>query len=700
MPLIMAFVLGFTCFIVQLVLLRELLNIFLGNELIIGIVLALWMLITAAGALAGRLIGKNFREKPTFFILLLLTGSMPVAGAFLSIWLRTMFFAPGAMASLQGVVLISLAGIAAFCISSGMMFTLLAAAVSNTGDRGGISRIYAIEALGSLVGGIIFNFLLVYLMNSLRILSLILLVNILLATWYAFAHRRTALAGFGLLAAVMFTILSLALNPDDLAARLLYPGQDILQNTDTPFGKLVVTERGAQVQFYQSGQAVAVSDNVQEKEEKIHYAMSLHHDPKAVLMLAGGLDGAVPEIVKYGVHRIDYVDPDPWLVAAASKHAGLEWPDEVNVYYCDPGRFLDTVRNSYDVIILNAPPPLTVGNNRFYTEGFFERVKRGLKQGGIFSTGLPASGNYLDEGTRMLYSTVWNTMKRHFTQMRLVAGNRSYFIASDSTVDGKITEMIASGEINTVYVNRWYLDDRLMDDRARQIMQAMDDGAQINTDFHPLASHLSILRWLEMFHVPAWLLAMIPVLLMIVVLIRLSPLDTGLFAGGFTAASAEFLLMIAFQFMYGFIYQVAGIIIMAFMAGLASGSGYLYRFVPESKRSFIMLQLLIGAFIGLMPLMLMWLDGMVHAWLPALIICLLTFVAAAITGVQYRIATKLHHGAAKMVASSTYGADLAGSAFGAFLVAVFVFPMAGMIITGLMLAGINFITAAYMQLRI
>src|SRR4030043_1511162 len=52
--LIPAFSLGFTALITQIILLREFLTVFYGNELVIGIVLSNWMILTALGAGLGR----------------------------------------------------------------------------------------------------------------------------------------------------------------------------------------------------------------------------------------------------------------------------------------------------------------------------------------------------------------------------------------------------------------------------------------------------------------------------------------------------------------------------------------------------------------------------------------------------------------------------------------------------------------------
>ena len=46
--------LGLTSLVTQVILLREFLSIFFGNELVIGILLANWMLLTAIGSFAGK----------------------------------------------------------------------------------------------------------------------------------------------------------------------------------------------------------------------------------------------------------------------------------------------------------------------------------------------------------------------------------------------------------------------------------------------------------------------------------------------------------------------------------------------------------------------------------------------------------------------------------------------------------------------
>ena len=48
------FSVGFSCVLTQLALMREMLGVFAGNELILGVALGNWLLLMGLGAAAGR----------------------------------------------------------------------------------------------------------------------------------------------------------------------------------------------------------------------------------------------------------------------------------------------------------------------------------------------------------------------------------------------------------------------------------------------------------------------------------------------------------------------------------------------------------------------------------------------------------------------------------------------------------------------
>lgn len=691
---IIAFVLGMSCFIVQFVLIREFLNIFTGNELVIGIMLSLWMLTTALGAWLGRFFRGRRAAGRTIFTLILLTGIFPLAGDFLAVWLKSTLFAPGVMLSLPASMLISLAGLGSFCLASGMLFTMLAGHFPGKEGKRYIAPIYATEALGSLAGGILFYTLLIRIADPMEVLAWVMIANLIMAAVFALLHVSHASGIITAMGAIVLGISAIWCEPGEYLLKSVHPGEDIIHYSNNPHGRLVITKQGEQFNAYQGGSLLFNTGDPVSREEKVHYAMALHPRPEKVLMVDGGLDGSFREALKYGFPEMEftYRCTEPWARAAASKFTGLHWPYGVDIY--TPRINRDYLASSgYDVILQNHPPPTTMGAGVFYSVKYFKSSRHSLNEGGILSIRLPGAGNYLDQESRMMFSSVYQSLQNTFKYVRIIPGEHIFYLASDHPLEGNITELIEEKGIPTEYVNAYYVSDRLMDLRAGQFMDELDPDAPKNEAFRPIAAYLSLVHWLGMFNTRPWMVAGSALLFMLLVMLRLKALNFGLFCAGFSSAAAEFLLIIAFQVVYGTIYYSAGILIMVYMAGLFLGSGVLAKFLKASRKKFLFLQIALGGGMLLIPLGLAIAESWLFIWIWPLMLLI-----AVLSGMLYSIATQLQKLSIKNIASGTYSADLAGSAFGAFLVAVFLLPLAGMTITILLLALFNMIAAGRLRM--
>jgi spermidine synthase len=413
-------------------------------------------------------------------------------------------------------------------------------------------------------------------------------------------------------------------------------------------------------------------------------------------MISGGLDGSPMEICKYQPSALDYIEQDTWNIEFADSLKISEWPEGINIFNTDPKIFFKGSKGKYDLILFNGPFPNTIGSNRFYTRDFFHTVKMHLNPGGIFSTSLPEAGNYLSNEMKLLFSSIYNTLRTEFEFIRIVPGNKTYFLASDALLTGNICRRISDKGIFTEYINQYYLNDKSITDREQLIKEQLDEKVTINTSARPIAAHLSIIGWLGLQQIPMIPLILLPLILMGFIILRLSNYNIGLFTTGLTASSAEFLLLIAFQSVYGFIYQMAGLIIMIFMAGLFAGAGFIFRIFKTRRQSFIIVQVLMGLLCLVIPVLVEYSGS---GWAPGILIGLLTFILAMFTGIQYQLASHLRQGNIEKVASSTYGADLTGSAFGIFFMGVFVFPLLGIISTVTILFSANILIAFVLYLK-
>ena len=292
-------------------------------------------------------------------------------------------------------------------------------------------------------------------------------------------------------------------------------------------------------------------------------------------------------------------------------------------------------------------------------------------------------------------------MNEVFPHVDIIPGERIFFLASEEPINFQITKRIAEKGIENEYVNQYYIDDQLLQARRNTIMQTLDPTTGLNLDFAPRAYLKQIAYWLSYFDFNYWFIWLPLFILIPILIVRWNPIQTGMFTCGFSASAIEILLLIAFQIVYGYVYQVTGIIIMLFMAGLAAGPFIQKRILPEATLGQLTaVQVLIGIFAMILPFLFLLFrildpeSGLIH-----ILFFLLTLLISILTGIFFSLATALQKGTVIQVSSGLYGSDLIGSALGALLVAALLFPLLGLIKVALLIGILNFIAALFIWLR-
>ncbi len=223
----------------------------------------------------------------------------------------------------------------------------------------------------------------------------------------------------------------------------------------------------------------------------------------------------------------------------------------------------------------------------------------------------------------------------------------------------------------------------------------------MNTDFAPVCYYQQLAYWLSYFGFSAGSLIFLALVVLMLAFWKSSAVGAGIFASGFAASALEMILLIAFQTLYGSLYQMTGIVIAAFMAGLALGPWAVQRILPRPGiGNFIGLQLGVAAACILLPLVLFWLRGADLA--PAaihLVFTALAFIIAALIGMEFAVASGVRGGSVASVAAELYGLDLAGSAMGALIVTVYAIPSLGLTNVSLLVGLVSGVGAGICFLR-
>ena len=145
----------------QIILMRDLMVSFLGNELVLGIILANWLILEAAGSfLIGRIIGaRGSGFRPFVLTQLLFSLALPPAIYISRVFKTVVFQAPGEAIGFASILTVSFLILLPVATPHGALFTfgskLYSSRVRRAGASGAssIGWVYVLETIGSILGG-------------------------------------------------------------------------------------------------------------------------------------------------------------------------------------------------------------------------------------------------------------------------------------------------------------------------------------------------------------------------------------------------------------------------------------------------------------------------------------------------------------------------------------------------------------------
>ena len=699
------FCLGVSALVTQVLVLREFLNLFAGNELVLGLILGNWLLLTGLGALIGRW-GRHLQNPRAWLILLQgLLGLLPVALIVLIRLSKTIFLA-GVAPGLGAVFCVSLVLLLPYCLLAGFALVLCARLLGD--GSAAIGRAYVLDTLGGIVGGLLFSLLLVFLATPVQTAILLLILNWTAALLLAWNGQRRRLAGIGCGALATILCGLQLVDLEEATTRVLFPDMELIRQESTPYGHLALVRRGEQLTAYGSGQPLGSTDDRLAAEEMVHFALCQRPAPKRVLLLGGGLRGAVGEVGKYLLERIDYVELDPALIELAQQSGALGEEPRLHPIAADARRFLRSARERYDAVIVGLPPPSTAQLNRFYTAEFFAEVRRAMRPGGVFGIGIGAAENYASGRVRLLSSSVYRSLASAFPHVLAVPGAQLQLIASDRPLSIDIADLLLLRGVETRYVNVDYLEARLAPDRLEAAHALVSGRAPLNRDFAPVAYYAHLRHWLDQFGGGL----LLPSLLLLALGMVLTMLGNGVprkevaaavGASGFVGMGLEVVLLLAFQICFGHVYGYLSLVITAFMGGSALGAWWTHRQTGNSRPLLLRLDGLLGLLaFGLVPL-LVGARGMEAAWLPTwsapLFFALLNGTVGLLVGAQLPVAARLLFCGVEETTGRLFAFDLLGACAGALAIATFCIPLLGVETTCYLLGGVKLLTAGWLWHR-
>jgi len=743
------FILGFTSLVAQLAIIREAIISFYGNELFVGLVLGFWLIWASIGSIS---LAKVFNRLNPLRILIGCHFLIPFIFFGEIILLRLARIAlgnPGQTPDLILSVGYLLVATAPLCLFLGLQFSMAARALvasdnqelnifykffkwlkkkflfsKETATAQLISRGYFYETIGLAVGGLLFSFVLIYL-PFICLFILLLIVNFFTLLFLVRTKvTRLALASLLVLIIVIRLIPGVVSQVDQTTDSWRYPNQELLAVKNSKFGNIAITKTGEQYNFYASGLFIGSTEESFFNEEIIHLPLLYHLQPKKVLLIGGGFNGAINEILEYPVEQVYYLELDPQLISSVEPYLPLDLlvsqkDHRLEVIFDDALPFLRETDQSFDVIIINLPNPSTVLLNRFYTIEFFAAAKQKLDQDGLLALYLTSLTNYSSPGLEDLTASVYQSLKRNYSSVVVLPEDNMLYIATDEEINygpWPLQERFNQYNLENKLVTKDYIYYRLTNDQVSQTLTNFKDNqtASPNTIRRPVGYWHQNLFWLSSYHpkltnflsftteitLPRIIIASLILFFVIFysldVLIKKKEriLATLTIIPEFSLLAVEIVFIFLFQIIYGYLYHRLSLIITMILLGIAIGTWLASYVIAQGKVKYAyLLRLYFVISLYFVALALIIVYGPEALEIPVFFYWLV-FAAGFLVGLEFPWANKFYLQLKLKPDKKTntiYSADLFGSALGAILTSIFLLPILGFTRTLVVLALLNFL---------
>jgi spermidine synthase len=694
--------LGVSSIMAQLTVMRELLGTFSGNELVVGVVLANWLLLTGVGSALGK-ISQRFRRPLAWLVgLQVFVALMPLAHIVLIRGLRNVVFIRGEAIGFAAIVSSTFLLLLPYCLAAGFVLTFAATLLELDDTRRAPGRIYVLDTLGDIVGGCLFAFVLVYVLTTFTSLYVPCALNLGCATAVALAARRRWVVAVPLVAAAAVLVPGVLTRPDLATTRWLHQGEQVVERRESRYGAVVLTRVADQLQFYENGALLFYTNNEVANERAVHFAMAQHPAPRRVLLVSGGVAGTTCEVLKYpSVERVDYVELDPLVIRLGREYTTNLDDARVRAIATDGRLYLRSTSETYDVIILDLPTPDTAQINRFFTREFFATVKPRLTPGGVACVPMKGAENYVGGVLAKLNASLYATLRESFAAVVIVPGETHLFLASDGplTLDaGEIAARLDARGVENRYINKYFLPDLLNPERVETTRRTIEEAAQsapVNRDFAPVCYLYAIRHWLVEHQVHLGVFGVLAAIALAVYLARLKPVPLAIFTTGFAAAGLEVVVIIAFQVLYGYAYRQIGVIVTMFMIGAALGAALMNaRKEAASGRTLVGLVLGVVAFSCALPLFFMLARRLGASALCAQVgFPIIMIMLGGLVGAEFPVASRLWFRGVAQTTAALYNSDLIGACVGAAVVGAVLLPMLGLMTVCVLVGGVNLVSA-------
>ena len=521
------FIGGVVTAVLQTVIVREVLAVMSGNELVIGLILALWLAATALGSMCGKRFPVRTRNAVIFGMLLSFVFGLTGIRAVRLLFRTGTALSPPVLFPL----LLLCEGPGAFL--GGYLFGWLSIKSS---DR----PIYRWEQIGTLLGMLLLSGMVAFGVPNWVVAALSLGMLIVLLP-----HPALRVAALIPCVGLLFT--------DALAINWKYP-LPVERVVYTPEAEVATAMVDDEKIVFVNGELYRVDFSVPQVEQAVHVPVGMVGGAKSVLLINSA--GHYAEAEKYPSLTVSCIRTDHLIADSVCPYGSLE----------------SLHGNRYDIIILGCGIPDNGASSRYFTRSFFKDVHAVLSDSGVFSFTLPFNTDFVDPKEEQLRSILYNTLGSVFRHVTIFPGEGFTFVASDGQHSFSDTCTVSTDYYATMILPS-VTDERMVFVNRPPTVTAMHTAAR------PRLLMVALDRYLSMF--PRSYTVVTAVLLLFIVLfvsaVRVSNEAVSVGTTGMSVGIFSMALLLLFQSHYGTVYTKVSLLLLSLASGFAAGS-FIRRF--------------------------------------------------------------------------------------------------------------------------
>jgi spermidine synthase len=666
---------------------------------------------------------------------------------------------PGEMLGPLHLVFISLGGTCLPAAAAGALFTAGLQLYGAVRDQrpGAAGQAYSLDAIGHLAGGTLLGWAAVIVLNVFGVAFAAALALAACAAWADCVYRPRR--SFARWVPLLLASALLGASPwlQRTTGALRWQGRELVDQVSSLYGHIAVARQGDEgVVFFENGTPTGLSPALPRVQELVQFAMLQHPRPQRVLLIGGGATGGLQEVLKHNPRSVEYAELDPALLRFAEKWVMREDREalldlRVERLAVDGRRLVKQaahgLRERYDVILLLVPDPSTAQLNRYYTVEWYKEARAALNPGGVLAWEMSSSRHYFRPSLGMLNRSILRACAVAFPRKALMTGDDTLAIAAGDERSALTDDARAlQRRMNQRHIRapqfRAVMRDRLDGYNKRYLLAELAKApeAPANADLAPVGYFFDQAVWIGLYYpdLEAWYLALNRLrpghlaragVVLLAVLLAMGAFPRGrraypwlaVLATGAAGMALEVCLLFAFQSIFGYVYHQVGIIIGAFMVGLAGGAWLSSAATSRLDKPGVGGAWLAGAqvLMGILAAVTPWLLGWIGlgaasalALAASLAFPLLTALVGFAVGAQFPLAAHVvalqcptdgalpDPAAATRTASGLYALDLVGASGGSVLAAAALVPVLGIPLSCTTVAALALGMALLLTLRL